>query len=198
MTTARKTTRAKSVGLNSRVDFEVTVDRVSWIDTEIRRLQAERDRAVQIAQTMHADAIAELEDEMKAKLALCEKYADEHRSELLPDKAKSARTPLSTFGFALSNKKAVKPTSRKIEESTIVEALKASGLGDYVRVAEEIAKDKIIADAKEDAELKVVVLINSRGNRVILTELGLKLVQNESFFIEPNVDGGERQTGGAS
>lgn len=177
-----KTTRAKSTGLENRLDFELTVDRVSYLDLEIADLANERDRAVQEAQKLHAELIAELEAEQKAKLALCEKFAEEHRADLLAGPAKSAETPLSTWGFRTGM-----PQLKLLSKWTwdkVLETLQSWGGkdNDFIRVRLEVNKEAILR-CQADGYI---------GRQdTPLAELGLKVVQTESFYIEPKVDTAE-------
>jgi len=182
-----KKLRTNSTGLTNRLDFECTIDRISYIQVELRQLTAERDAAVQAAQQTHADLIAELSDELKAKAALCEKYADEHRTDLLPGKAKSAETPLSRYGFRTGM-----PQLKLLAKWTwekVVEAIDSRGLDDdYIRIKREPAKDAMLADLTAKGHL---------GQSTEAAQVGVRLVQDETFYIEPKVDGAEPVKGGA-
>jgi phage host-nuclease inhibitor protein Gam len=100
----KKPTRIKATGLTNRLDFETTIDRIAYAQTELRTLEAERDHAVLVAQATHALQIEDLIAEIEAKAALCEKFAEAHRAELLPGTAKSNETPLSRYGFRKGNR----------------------------------------------------------------------------------------------
>lgn len=170
-----KNNRIKSTGLANRIDFEVTVDRCSFIQVELDRLNAQKNQFIQIAQAHAAEHIAELQAEQKFKVALCEKYAEEHRAELLPDekKTKSNETPLSRYGFRTGTP-SLKLLS-KISWEKVVDNLRALKLTKYIRTTYEPDKQKLLAD----------------GTNFTLSEIGVKIVQSETFFIEPKVDGGE-------
>jgi phage host-nuclease inhibitor protein Gam len=191
-----KTTRAKSSGLANRIDFELAVDRVSHIQTELRTLEAERDAAVQIAQAKHAGRIKELEDEMKGKIALCEKFADEHRDELLAGKAKSAETPLSRYGFRLGNRSIVL-LNKGCSWDSAVKIFKAFKLPEFVRTVEEVNKEALLQAVNADG---MITKIEGTEEKIItpLATTGLKVKQVETFFVEPKVEGGETVKGGAS
>ncbi|HEX2861176.1 MAG TPA: host-nuclease inhibitor Gam family protein [Lacunisphaera sp.] len=178
----KKNTRIKSTGLTNRLDFETTVDRIAYAQTELRQLEAERDAAVLVAQATHVLEIEELISEIKAKAALCEKFADEHRAELLPEKAKSTETPLSRYGFRTGM-----PQLKLLAKWTwekVVEAIDRRGLDDeYIRVKREPAKDLMIADLTAKGIL---------GEDTQPSQVGVRFFQTETFFIEPKVDGSEQ------
>lgn len=186
----KKNTRTKSVGLASDAEFYATLNRVAAIQLEIVAIGAARDHAVQQAQLESATAIAELQAEIDGKLALCEKYGSAHRKELLEPDKKSAETAVARWGFRLGNR-TVKMASRGITEADAIAVLKANKLGGYVRQLEELAKDKILSEAVTDEKLGGVTLTNSDGEALRLVDLGLKIHQGETFFIEAKVDTAE-------
>jgi len=170
--------------------FYQTVNAAADIQTEINVLEARRDRALQRVAAAFAAKLAPLDEAIKAKVTLAEAYADAHKKELLPKDKKSVELAQAIFGWR-TGMPAVRFTSKQIEEATVVEALKANHLGTYVRTVEEVAKDKILADAKRIEERNITVLNSDRGTYVILAEVGLKITQSETFYIEPKVATGE-------
>lgn len=175
-----KTKRIKPTGLTNRIDFECTVDRCSYIETELRSIAAARAARVVIAQSYGVEEEAELKAEQKAKVTLCEKFALCHRVELLPDgkKAKSAETPLSRYGFRTGTP-ALKLVSKMTWEQVVV-ALQVSKRKLWLRTKIEAAKDVMLA----------AVAARPKNSDVLLS-LGVRVVQEETFFIEPKVDGAE-------
>jgi phage host-nuclease inhibitor protein Gam len=188
-----KSKRIKATGLTNRLDFETTVDRIAYAQTELRALEAERDHAVLVAQATHALAIEDLYKEIEAKAALCEKFAEEHRAELLPGTAKSNETPLSRYGFRLGN-----PTLKTLSKWTwekVIAALDRFQMNDCIRVKREVDKDAILCKGGDGA---IDGYENAKKRAVALNEVGLRIVQAETFYIEPKVDGAEQVNGGAS
>lgn len=192
MPAIKSAARAKSTGLANRLSFEEAVDRVSFVQVELRQLYAERDAAVQQAQLTHAATIAELEDELNAKLALCEKFAAEHRDELLPGKGKSNETPLSRWGFRTGMPQ-LKLLS-KWSWAKVLEQLVGVGARDCIRVKEEVDKEALLKLGK-DGTLTVAAEDPAKAKTHSLAVLGVRIVQDETFFIEAKVDG---EKGGAS
>lgn len=184
-----KNKRIKPDTIRTRADFDAHADRVTFIDTELRRLKAERDAAVQLAQKTHAATIGELEAEQKTKAALCLAYATEQRSTLFSDKAKSAVTAHSRFGFRVGNHTLV--TLSKWTWAKVLAALDARNLADYIRQKPEVNKDAILDAAKTTGVLPI-----RDGNgaeiEVKLGEIGLRIEQEESFYIEPLVADGAK------
>ena len=186
-------TRIKATGLSNRIDFETTIDRISYIQTELRELEAERDARVQAAQTTHAELIAELQAEIKAKAILAEKYAEENRAELLPSKAKSSETPLSRYGFRLGNRSVILLKKGCSWDAAVI-ILKSLKFIDCVRTVEEVNKETILARTDEHGLLATSATELAKGEngaRMPLSTIGLKIKQDETFYIEPKVEGGD-------
>lgn len=180
-----KSARAKSTGLDNRLEFELAVDRISYLQLEINDLANERDKAVQEAQQLHAKLIAELEDEKKAKLALCEKFAEAHRADLLTGSAKSAETPLSRWGFRTGMPQ-LKTLSKWTWEQVTAE-LEKHNFRKWLRVKKEPAKDLMLAAHQRRPERMAAVL----------KCVGVRVAQSECFYIEAKVDTAAPVKGGA-
>lgn len=173
--TTTKTKRIKATGLTNRIDFECTVDRCTFIQTELRQIAAARAAREVIAKSYCVEEEAALKAELKAKAVLCEKFAEEHRPELLPNekRSKSAETPLSRYGFRTGTP-ALKPL-RKLSWEKIVENIQKLKLTQFLRSTFEVDKQALLT-AQTDAPL---------------SEIGVRVSQEETFFIEPKVDGAE-------
>lgn len=194
-----KTTRIKAPAILNRAAFDLTVDTIARATTRLRKLEAARDARVQEAQKTNADEIADVEQQIELAASMCEKYAEAHRDELLPSKAKSAETALARFGFRLGNR-TVALLNRKCSWDAAVKLLKAFKIGDAVRVAEEVDKEFILrnAPAPEVTGTALTTLYHA-GGEIPLEALGLKINQSETFFIEPKVEGADTvKAGGAS
>lgn len=167
--------RIKSISYKTREEFDAAVNLAAKLQTEIRTITAKRDKLVQRAQALFTNSLSVRTAQLKAIAALAEKYAEANRDELLPAKAKSASTTLATFGFRLGN-----PTlsllNKKCSWEGVVLACKLLKFPKFIRTVEEADKDAIKAATLTDEQR---------------TLLGVKITQSESFFIEPNVEGGE-------
>ncbi|MDP2227158.1 MAG: host-nuclease inhibitor Gam family protein [Moraxellaceae bacterium] len=181
MITIAKKPRAKE--LSNQIDFELAVDRASYVETELRLLSAERDAAVQRAQQTHAGALAALADELKAKLAQCERYATAHRAELMPKERKSAETPLSIYGFRTGM-----PTLKLVPRMTwekVLENLERAKFASWVRTKKEVAKDAMLSALQCNPAVEKT-----------LAGVGVRFAQKEHFYVEPKTDGATPMRGG--
>lgn len=185
-----KTARIKAPTIANRAAFDLVVDGIAKATTSLRALEARRDAQIQKIQEAHAPDIAELEQEIDLAASMAEKYADEHRAELIPGKVKSAETPLARFGYRLGNR-TVALLNRKCSWEAALKLLKAFGYHTCVRQAEEVNKEQVLATTDELGFIGIESDIG-RINITALANIGLKINQSESFFIEPKVEGAEQ------
>lgn len=187
----KKTKRIKPQPLQTQEQFEATIAAIVTLEATKRAIEAERDLELQRVNSSFDARIDPVLAQLKGRMALAAAYADEHRKELLTGKTKSALCGLARFGWREGNRK-VEQLARVTVENAIA-ALKALGLGDYVRPKEEIAKDKILADCKDDKTIAVRVVVQKLETwlSVPLANAGLKITQGESFFVEPASDAAE-------
>ncbi len=169
--------RIKPKSLATREEFEASVNAAADADVLVRYLAARRDVAVARLKARYEAKIAEQENIRTTQAALAERYATEHRAELLPDeeKLKSGRTAAGTWGWRTGN-----PTLKPLKGFTwtkVMELLKRLKYRRWIRVKQEPAKDAMLLSAKKRTP-KVVAA---------LAKVGVEVVQEEAFFIEANV-----------
>jgi len=183
----KKPTRIKAPQM-VREDFDFAIAEVARLTVELRALTAERDAEIQQAQETNQRAIKEVSDEIGHYAGRAEKYADAHRAELLPDetKAKSAETPLAVFGYRTGMPQL--KTLPKWTWDQVTAELEKYHFRKWLRVKKEPAKDLMLAAYQK------------RPGRIgeVLKNLGVRVAQVESFYIEPKVAGAKQVKGGAS
>ena len=193
----KRTRRLKHRPIANTDEFILLVNQIADLQASVKLIAGERDRELQTVQSRHAGQLAGLSEAINAKLALADAYARAHRGELLPAGRKSVAGAQAAYGFRTGNR-TVKLAGNKVTPCEAIARLKAAGLTAYVRIAEEIAKERILADAVDDATLPASESVTSRGEmpgsapaaRHTLTTLGLKIVRTESFYIEPKAEAG--------
>ncbi|HEY1791534.1 MAG TPA: host-nuclease inhibitor Gam family protein [Opitutaceae bacterium] len=170
--------RIKDGCLTTRTDFERVIDQICVQSNDLQSWEALRDAELQRVRENHDEGARAIVASIKALRILAEQYATEHREELLPDKAKSATTALATYGFRLGMP-ALKTLSKKTWAKVLV-ALKADrAMTRFIRTKEEVDKAKLIAAATMPAAKPGSL------SSAALSELGCRVAQEESFFIEP-------------
>lgn len=168
------TTRIKAPALKTREEFLSAVNHSAALQTQRRQLAARRDEKIQNIQDDFAGRLEELDAEIATNATLAEKYAETHRDELFPTKVKSDRCGLATFGFRLGQPTLVL-LNRRWSWDSVIEAVKATFAGRYVRSKDTLDKDSL------KAELDAAQLAG----------IGCRIQQNDTFYIEPAVEGGE-------
>lgn len=163
-----------SATLATRAEFESAVNEICTLQLRREQRVNLRDRLLYEVQGEHNPAIEQISQEIAAKLLLCEKYAVTNR-ETLFGKLKSAAAHLGTYGFRTGNPK-LSLLNRKWKWDDVISALKSRGFIQYIRTKEEADKDRIKTDFSDPD----------------LASVGLRIEQDESFYIEPNRDNPER------
>lgn len=168
--------RLKSTAtIETRQQFDATVDEICKLQLDREQLVTERDRLLAEVREEHDPRIEEIGSAISAKILLCEKYATVHR-ETLFGKLKSASSSLALFGFRTGNPKLVL-LNRKWKWNDVLAALKGKERTDLIRRKEEADKDALKKLPDDE-----------------LAGFGLRIDQDETFFIEPKRDEPDRLT----
>jgi phage host-nuclease inhibitor protein Gam len=187
--------RIKAQPITTRSEFLAIVTTLAQLEAQRRQIDAARDLQLQSVNLKFDAQLAPVAEKIKGQFALAEAYADTHRDELLPKDAKSVEAPLARYGWRTGNR-TVKLLARVTEENAIA-ALKAQGLDGYVLTTESLARSLILADCSDDKTLKVAIVRPggiAQNLQVALSDVGLKIAQAETFFIEPKSDSDAAQT----
>jgi phage host-nuclease inhibitor protein Gam len=97
-------------------------------------------------------------------------FAEENHDLYFGGEKKSMNLLHGTIGFRLGNPKL--KSAKGFTWTSILELVK-DRMHNYIRTKEEVAKDKILAD-KDNKDIKELI-----------TQCGIEIVQEESFYIEP-------------
>jgi phage host-nuclease inhibitor protein Gam len=164
----KKSNRIKAPSLRTRAEFDSTIDQLARLTVALRAIEAERDAKLQAVREKHDAPCAELAAEISALALAAEKFAEEHRDELFPGKAKSAETALALFGFRLGQP-TLKTLSKAWTWERVLEALDAAGLTHFIRTKREPDKEGLKQHLPPDQ----------------LAAVGCRIDQAEAFFVEP-------------
>lgn len=158
-------------------------------DAQIQKINAEIDLQCAKIREKYADRLSVLTIERDASFDILQSFATEHQDELF-QKKKSLDMSHGTIGFRTGT-----PKLKTLKGFTWASALQLVKrfLPSYVRQTEEIAKDKLLAD--RDIELEPLPLhdlspaeVSSsagvRSMRSVLSECGIEVVQDETFYVE--------------
>jgi phage host-nuclease inhibitor protein Gam len=161
--------------IETRAQFDSTVDEICKLQLDREQLVTERDRLLASVREDHDPEIERLGTDIQAKIVLCEKFATVHRESLF-GKLKSASSSLALFGFRTGNPKLVL-LNRKWKWDDVLTALRLKSREELIRKKEEADKEAL-----------------KKLNDDELASFGLRIDQDETFFIEPKRDDPERMT----
>jgi phage host-nuclease inhibitor protein Gam len=161
--------------IDTRAQFDACVDDICRLQLDREAIVTQRDKELARILEHHNPTIERISEDISAKLLLCEKYATSHRDTLF-GKLKSAASALAIFGFRTGNP-TLKLLNRKWKWNDVVAALKSTGRYEFVRTKEEPDKDGLKKLPESD-----------------LASVGLRIDQEETFYIEPKREDPDRIT----
>lgn len=154
-------------------EMEAAFTEFATADAKIQKLNATMDVEFTRIRDKYADQIANLTEIKDKAFDVIQAFATDHKDDLFT-KRKSIETIHGTFGFRTGTPK-LKLLKGFTWASTTT--MLREFLPGYLRVTEEPAKDKLLADRDND---EVAAL---------LPKVGISVVQDETFFVEPKKEG---------
>lgn len=137
-------------------------------DARISKINADMDVQFTKIREKYAEELKTLEYDKSMAFEIMQVYATDNKETLFAKK-KSVETVHGIFGFRTGTPKVEKLKGFTWEACA---KLAKAFLPDYVRTSEELAKDKLLTDYKEeDVAAK-------------LSEIGVKITQTEAFYVE--------------
>ena len=159
----------------SRDQFEASFAAFAAADAMFQNVTSKMDVEITRIREKYQDKLAVLQEEKDKAFEVMSVYASENKDELF-NRKKSMETTHGVFGFRMGTPK-LKPL-RGFTWGAVTNLLKEF-LPVYVRVSEEPAKDRLLAD-------RDVPEIAEQFQRV-----GIEVVQDETFFVEPKKEATE-------
>lgn len=148
-------------------------------DAKVQNLTSKMDIEMTRIREKYADQLAELDTKKSEAFELIQAYALENKDELF-SKKKSVESAHGVFGFRTGT-----PKLKNLKGFTwaAVTNLCKELLPSYIRISEELAKDKLLADRElpEVAEY--------------FPKIGVQVVQDETFYIEPKKENDAQAAG---
>jgi phage host-nuclease inhibitor protein Gam len=169
-----KNTRIKKPALTvpTRNEVEVLVGEIRLLTTQVMSIEADRQHKLQQIDERFSKVTGPLQAELDHKTERVQAWAEANPAEF--EKRKSIEFNHGTVGFRTGTPK-LAPLSRKFTWATILPLVEKL-MPMFIRRAPEIDKEAIIAQRTDPTLL------------LALPGVGLKIVQDESFFIDPKVD----------
>lgn len=168
-------TREKKVvhsGISSE-EMEAAFTEFATSDAKLQKINATIDLQVTAIREKYADQVIELTKSKEKAFDIIQAFATANKEELF-SKKKSMETVHGTLGFRTGTPK-LKPL-KGFTWPAITNLLKEF-LPNYVRVSEEPAKDKLLADRDDENVSKY------------MAKVGISVIQEETFFVEPKKEG---------
>lgn len=153
----------------SREKFEENFAAYAATDARMQQITSKMDIEITRIREKYQEQLATLADQKDKAFEVMNVFALEHKDELF-SKRKSLDTVHGTVGFRTGTPKL--KTLKGFTWGAVTNLLKEF-LPGYVRVSEEPAKDKLLAD-RDDPE------VNG-----IYAKVGIFVDQDETFFVEP-------------
>jgi phage host-nuclease inhibitor protein Gam len=169
--------RIKAISeIKSRAEFERVINDI--VDKQIvkERLELRRDKKLLEVRKDFDEGINDLSDQIQTSVIRAEKFAAEHRDELLPSKKKSAETTFAFFGFRTGNPTLVL-LNRKWTWRKVIDAIRAMDWLQYLVVKTSVDKDALKAQLNNEQ----------------LAAIGTRIEQKEVFFVDPKRDPADPQ-----
>lgn len=155
--------------------------------SQVKRIQADMELQISRIREKYADKLQTLQQASDDAFDVLQTYATLHPE--LFAKKKSLDMAHGTIGFRTGTPK-LKPL-KGFTWASIAQLAKKFLPANYIRVTSELAKDKLLADRDLDS----VALSDSPTGvlrevpmREALGACGIKVVQEESFFVEPKTE----------
>ena len=166
---ATKRTKKTVISGVSREQYEQAFADFAMADAKAQSLTAKMDQEMTKIREKYADQLAELNDTKDKAFEVMQTFAVENKDVLFAKK-KSLESAHGIIGFRTGN-----PKLKNMKGFTwaAVTNLCKEFLPQYIRTTEELAKDKLLADRDipEIAEQ--------------FANIGVQVVQDESFYVEP-------------
>lgn len=148
-------------------------------DAQIQKINAEIELQCAKIREKHANTLAQLNDEREQAFDTLQAFAVENQAEMFTKK-KSLEMTHGTIGFRTGTPKL--KTLKGFTWASVLQLMRTY-LPTYVRTADEIAKDKLLAD--RDAEVTIPEHNNPMAMSEAMAIVGVQVVQDETFYVEP-------------
>jgi phage host-nuclease inhibitor protein Gam len=153
----------------STEEMETAFTEFATCDAKLQKINATIDIELTRIREKYSDTIDQLLERKDKAFDIIQAFATDKKDELFTKK-KSMETIHGTFGFRTGTPKL--KLLKGFTWASVTNMLKEF-LPAYVRVSEEPAKDKLLADRDNDEVAQY------------LPKVGISVIQEETFFVEP-------------
>lgn len=149
--------------------MEAAFSEFAIADAKLQKINATIDVQLTAIREKYADDIAKLTDKKEKAFDVLQAFAVENKDEIF-SKKKSMDSVHGTIGFRTGTPKL--KTLKGFTWPSVTNLLKEF-LPAYVRISEEPAKDKLLADRELE------------GVSSLFSKVGISVTQDETFYVEP-------------
>lgn len=165
----------------TRDDAEDAMAAISSLTLQRNATQILLDENLGKVRATYGPEIAECEARITAKSERLQVWAEANPDEF-PKGKKSIEMNFGTLGYRTGTPKL--KTLGRITWAKVLEKIRAAGILDWIRTEESVNKERIIGDARGACDEEVPrQFINDK-----MRQVGVQVVQTESFFIEPKIE----------
>ncbi|NUM72260.1 MAG: host-nuclease inhibitor Gam family protein [Ignavibacteriaceae bacterium] len=150
-------------------DLETVITELAEIRNEIEDYEVQLNNEIDQIKAVYQEKTKDLRDADKELEAIIEAFCTARKKEF--EKTRSREFLSGVVGFRFTTP-AVKVLNRKYNWNTVLELIKATGRAAYLRVKQEIDKDKILADYSSGAI-----------DDTQLAGIGVKVDQEDKFYL---------------
>lgn len=141
----------------------------AFADAKLQSINAAMDAEITKIRERNADELARYQQQKDSAFEVLQTFATENRDEFF-SKKKSMETAHGILGFRTGTPKL--KTRKGFTWAAVLELLKEFRPS-YIRVVNDIAKDKLLADR------------DNEDMPELMQKIGIKVEQDETFFVEP-------------
>ncbi len=161
--------------INSREDAEAMLGELAKSQSALNHSVASMDTEITLIRQRFESTQGALQNDIELKTGLLERWASDNQPEF--GKAKSIEMLHGRIGFRTGTPKL--KTLAKYTWKAVLLGLKLEKRSELIRTEEEVDKETIISQSR-----------NNLLTEDDLKAFGVKIVQDESFFVEPKLEGG--------
>ena len=169
MTTRIKKTAATVPTPVTRADMENLIGQIATLKRDEAGQKLRMDKTIAKVKADFEESLSKVADDLKPLIVAAETWATNHPEEFAGNK--SIRMLHGTVGFRTGNP-TLSPLNKKWNWEKITQAVRQY-LPAFIRDTPTVDKEAILAQRKEPVLIEVLPLV------------GLRVTQDESFFVEP-------------
>jgi phage host-nuclease inhibitor protein Gam len=170
--------KIKLQSIQTRDEAEAIVNEIAITTINLLRHSNNMDRELEEVRRGYQCGLTQFTETLKEKTELLRAWAEANPTEFPKDK-KSIKFVSGTLGFRTGTPK-LALLNRKWSWDRVLKAIMSLGMADqFIRTKEEVDKDAILSSAAQNPD--------KDGATLACAAFGTKVIQEESFFVDPTL-----------